>query len=463
VAPEEENGRYKVTVPMTRHFPPEMVHSSNAPFIVLSGLVLALFLCCAPCLAAGYIYLDTGEQPTLVAQSEGDTRYYPGDTFEMTVLLTNRGRDSAMQVAPLLTPGAYDPSTALGVTVRPGAGDAPVTLKSLPIVAGDIGSWDQVPLTLRGTVHQDASPGVYYVPLLVTYRYAYAIPMVGPDFSTFEILYREKEQVLPVTIRVMSEVRPAVISEDALNMVPGTQGYLAVEVKNIGYATGTEVTLRIVPSDNVTFQMVEDSVYFGRFGPGDTAPVRVRIAVREHTAAGSYPASLEGVYRDADGIFRNTPQVPLGIPVSRGAVIDAVTKDLTIGTGEKETISISYINTGDTPAINAQARIIGNQILVPVTDSASLGTIGPHETRTAQFVLSAQSAIAGKRYVLDTEVKYRDGLDALMLSDKMSFGVDIQQPTGLNAITSNPVILIIIAGVLVILIYAGWKLRRRQI
>lgn len=447
---------------MTLPSPFMRMHRSDAPVPWLPIFVIAIFLCCTPCLAAGYLYLDTGTQPTLSAHAEGDTRYYPGDTFAMTVILTNKGRDKAMQVEPLLSPTAYDPSTALGVLIRPRVGDAPVTLKSLPTVAGDIGSWDQVPVTILGTVYQNATPGVYSIPLEVTYNYVYAIPMVGSDYTTIEVLYHRNQQTIPVPIRVMSEVRPVVISEHSENMAPDTQGYLVLEIMNTGYSTGEDVSFNIVPSNNVTFQMVDSSLYVKRFNPGNVTTIKARIAVKDHTGAGSYPALLEGQYRDTEGVFRNTRSVPVGITVSKGAVFEAVTKDLTITPAGTETITVAYRNTGDTPAYNAQARLIGNQILEPVTDTVSLGLVRPGETKTAQFVISAKSALAGKQYIIDTDVKYRDELDAPMLSDNMSFGVAVLQPSGLGAITSNPVILIIIAGALVIIIYVIWKLQKRK-
>jgi hypothetical protein len=410
----------------------------------------------------GYTYTNTGEQPNLVANSQGETDYYPGDTFEMTVILANTAGDTAVQVAPRLAPGAYNPSTALGVMVRPGAGDAPVSLKSLPAVAGDIGSSDQVPVLIKGTIHRNASPGVYAIPLEVTYQYIYGIPTVGEGYGTIAPLYSKKEQVLPATFRVKSEVRPAIVSEKTENIIPGTQGYLTVVIANIGFGTGTDVTLRIVPSDNVTFQMVEDSVYLARLGPGDVVPLRVRIAVMDDTGAGSYPAVLEGKYRDADGTVRETTPVPLGIPVSRGAVMKAMTRNLTIGTGGEETITVSFLNAGNTPAYDATARIIGTYVLMPVDDSVSLGTINPGEIRTTQFVLSATNAMAGKRYVIDSEIKYRDELGALVLSDKMSVGVAIAQPSGISTITSNPAVMILIAGILGILAYGGWKMHGRK-
>ncbi len=118
---------------------------------------------------------------------------------------------------------------------------------------------------------------------------------------------------------------------------------------------------------------------------------------------------------------------------------------------------MSYLNTGDTPAYNAQVRIIGSHVLMPVDDSAQLGTIGPGEIKTIQFIVSSENAITGKHYVIDSEVKYRDGMGTLMLSDNMRLGVYVTQPSGFKAITSNPATLIVIAGVLAILVYAGWK------
>lgn len=440
-----------------------MVRHPVSLVVALSYLLLALLLCSTPCLAVGYIYLDTGEQPTLVARADGETRYYPGDTFELTVILTNKGRDTAMEVAPLLAYGAYDPSTALGVTVTPRAGGSPLTLKSLPVMAGDIGSWDQVPVTVQGVVQQDAPPGIAVILFDVTYNYVYAIPMTGEDYTTFTPLYHEKVQTLPVSIRIQEDVRPAIIQEKSENLVPGTQGYLTADIKNIGYATGNEVMFNIVPEDNITFQVVDEGIYLGRFGPGDTAPVRARIAIKDHTGSGSYPATLEGQYRDANGVTRNTAPVPLGIPVLRGAVIEAVTKNMTIGPGETRTVTITYVNRGDTPAVDAVARVIGNQVLEPVTGTAPLGFFAPGETKTAQFAISAKtSAIEGKQYVIDTDVKYRDSLGALMLSDETSFGADIQSPTGISAITQNPLILVIIVGVFVIVLYSGWKMWQKR-
>ena len=176
------------------------------------------------------------------------------------------------------------------------------------------------------------------------------------------------------------------------NLVPGTQGYLIGEVKNVGHATGSEVVFTIVPFDNVTFHVVEGSTYVGRFEPGATVPIRARIAVKDHTAAGEYPAVLQGTYRESDGSTRATPSVPVGIKVAKGAEFRVDSPNIVISPGETAIINISYTNTGDSPAADAEVRVIGSHIIVPAKDTAAIGYLGPGETRTAQFEISAKSA-----------------------------------------------------------------------
>ncbi|OPZ44253.1 MAG: hypothetical protein BWY93_00646 [Euryarchaeota archaeon ADurb.BinA087] len=429
---------------------------------LVAALLLCITLSAPPCLALGYTYIDTGLEPVLSAQVVGDPKYYPGDTFTITVVLTNEDQDTSVQIAPLLAPDTYDPRTALGLVVSPWASDAPVSLKTPPVLAGDIRPGEKVPLTIQGTVDEESLPGTHSILLNLTYRYIYAIPMTGAEYTTIQPLYREMSLTIPVGITIKSEVRPVLLNVQQENLIPGTQGYLTGEVKNVGHATGSEVVFSVVPFDNVTFQVVEGSTYIGRFEPGQTAPVRVRIAVKDHTEAGGYPAVLQGTYRESDGSTRTTPAVPVGITVAKGAEFRVDSPGIVISPGGTALINVSYSNTGDSPASNAEARIIGSQVIVPAEDSAVLGFLGPGETRTAQFEISAKSAISGKQYPLDTEVKYRDGLGALMLSDRASLGVSVQSPEGTDAVTGNPALMIAIAGVGVIIAYAGWSVWRKH-
>ena len=135
---------------------------------------------------------------------------------------------------------------------------------------------------------------------------------------------------------------------------------------------------------------------------------------------------------------------------------------IVIHPGESATVNVSYTNTGDSPAAEAEAKIIGSHLIVPAKDTAVLGFLGPGETRTVQFEISAKSAITGKQYPLDTEVKYRDELGAQMLSDRASLGVSVQSPEGTEAITGNRPLMIALVGIVAIIAYAGWSFGRKS-
>jgi hypothetical protein len=96
-------------------------------------------------------------------------------------------------------------------------------------------------------------------------------------------------------------------------------------------------------------------------------------------------------------------------------------------------------------------------VIVPETDTAALGDVLPGESVTAKYVISSEKAISGKQYVLDSEVKYRDSLGTLMLSDQQHTGVSIEKSAGLAGALSDPVILLILAAIIAYASFLGWK------
>ncbi|MGA2699052.1 MAG: hypothetical protein ABSE74_05355 [Methanoregula sp.] len=418
-------------------------------------ILVATTVCQIPGLALSYTY-DITEHPDLKANVQGEPAYFPGDDFVLTVDLTDAANAESMELEAKGIAGLYNPTTALGVYVVPETGTAPVTIKSLPVTAGDIASSQIVPVTIKGTVSPDARPGISVMYLNVTYQYIQALPEIESGIPTVTPQYQDVTELLPITIRVKGQVSPVVCGTESLNLVPGTQGYLNLTLENAGYATGRDMALALVPADNTTFQLVDASTYIGVFRPGDVITLHPRIAVSDDLPAGFYPANITGVYKDINGIYQQITAVPVRISVARGAKFFVSASNTTLKNNGKQTISITYKNIGDSVAYGAEARITGDQVIVPETDTAALGDVEPGQSVTAEYVISAESAIPGKQYVLDTEVKYRDSLGALMLSDQYHTGVSIEEPSGLAQALSDPVFYIILAGVIACSGFFAW-------
>ena len=191
---------------------------------LMAAVLLCITMSAAPCIALGYTY-DPVLEPVLSAHVVSDPRYYPGDTFAMTVVLSNKDQDTSVQIAPLLAPpDIYDPRTALGLVVSQRESDAPVNVKNLPVLVGDIRPGDKIPLTIQGTVNEKALPGTRTILLNLTYRYIYTITKIGSGDSTIQPLYRERSLTLPIGITINSEVRPARPPRDAGEPRPGDPG-----------------------------------------------------------------------------------------------------------------------------------------------------------------------------------------------------------------------------------------------
>ena len=76
--------------------------------------------------------------------------------------------------------------------------------------------------------------------------------------------------------------------------------------------------------------------------------------------------------------------------------------------------------------------------------------------------LSVDKAATQKEYGLDSEIRYRDALDATHISDTMKVKINVINRSGIGLIVSNPIIVtIIIAGVLGALYYVFFYRKRK--
>ena len=90
------------------------------------------------------------------------------------------------------------------------------------------------------------------------------------------------------------------------------------------------------------------------------------------------------------------------------------------------------------------------------------GDLKPGDKATAHFQLSVDKAATQKEYGLDSEIRYRDALDATHISDTMKVKINVINRSGIGLIVSNPIIVtIIIAGVLGALYYIFFYRKRK--
>ena len=120
-------------------------------------------------------------------------------------------------------------------------------------------------------------------------------------------------------------------------------------------------------------------------------------------------------------------------------------------------INVTYTNLGETPATDAQAKIVVMKPLSTSTSTVRLGTVGPGESQTASFEISAVSDAVIKNYGIDSEVRYIDNDGKTRFSENMKVYMPIEKSE--SKFSTTMIIGILLA---LILIYQIVKVLRNR-
>ena len=167
-------------------------------------------------------------------------------------------------------------------------------------------------------------------------------------------------------------------------------------------------------------------------------------------------------YQNNEGDFVNSRTVIAG--VDAGSKVDfAITSPLiTLRPGSSGAIQVEYKNIGDTTIRAAEARINAGSPFTISGPVAYLGDLAPGQSATATYHISVAPDAVTKLYGIDSQVRYRDSLDNIYVSNIKKVQVDVKNPTGIAGILSNIVYLSIIGASLIGIAYAIWHYGRKR-
>ena len=116
--------------------------------------------------------------------------------------------------------------------------------------------------------------------------------------------------------------------------------------------------------------------------------------------------------------------------------------------GEKQTIDVTYKNTGAITAEDATVRMVVMRPLSLKQSVVRLGTIAPGESQNARFNILADSDAVIKTYGIDSEIKYYDEQGEITISDNLEVSVPLRE-----AEEKIGVFMLSVFGVMVLLLY----------
>jgi hypothetical protein len=152
-----------------------------------------------------------------------------------------------------------------------------------------------------------------------------------------------------------------------------------------------------------------------------------------------------------------TIDIPIHVSIKNEPVFEISNVSGSLVQGSSNTINITYTNTGEGTAEDAEVRFVVMNPLSTRNTIIRLGTIGQGESRVASLDVSADSDALVKNYSIDSEIKYIDDEGKTELSKNMKVDVPVEQAE--SRISTTAIILILLA---VIVAYMIIKMLRNR-
>ncbi len=398
--------------------------------------------------------------PSLSVYISGTNEFDPGTDTTLPVIISNSGLNQFKFVQSGIINRDDLPNTAKLLMVSLSSGNSPIIIKSDPQMVGDLTGGSTVTSSFHIKIPTDAPSGTYNLPVNINYTYLETANQYGTD--TIEYDYRTTNLTLSLPIKIKPDISIQVLSAEPEHLNVGTEGYLNLKIKNIGFDDGKKAVVKIVQNGNSPIIPTDSSVYIGDFPSGSTIDTRYKVTVQKDAERSTYPVDVFVVYENKDGDTVTSLSDTVGIPVGGKIDFTIVSSAAEMNPSAKKVISVQYKNTGDTTAYSAQASISAVDPFTSNDDIAYLGDMKPGDTVTASYEVSVNSDATLKEYGLDSEIRYRDTLDNWYVSDTLKAPVDVVAPSGIAAILSNPIMLIIIFAAIIGIVYGIIKYRSKK-
>ena len=421
--------------------------------------ILALLSMCVISPVMAGTYYMAGE-PKLSAYLSGTNEFSPGTNATLAIIIENSGLNEFKFNQSSILDRDDLPNTAKLLLVSLLPGDAPLVIKSDPQMVGDLKGGTTVKSMFDARINADATAGVYTLPLNLKYTYLAQVEQYGVD--TVRYYYKEKNETIQVPVKIRSEITIDVLSAEPEHLNVGTEGFLNLKIKNTGSEDGKKAIVRITRNGESPVIPTDSSVYIGDFPAGSIVLCRYKVSVAPGAERSTYPVDVAVVYENNDGDTVSSRSDTVGVPVGGKIDFAVISPPAELSPGTKKIITVAYKNTGDSPVYSAQGRISAVDPFTSNDDIAYLGDMNAGESAVASYEVSVAGDATIKEYGLDSEIRFRDALDNTHLSDIMKVRVNVAAQSGVSAILSNPILIVVIIVVIAGAGYSVYKHRRKS-
>jgi len=414
-------------------------------FLVFTAVIIPV--------SAGDKFYSNG--PELSAAIQGTNEFSPGLDTEIVILVENRGLiDMKFVKATDITPD-YSPTTAKAVKATLTPGDSSLTVKSDPQILGDVPSGYYKPAQFEINIPQDAKEGNYELLLNVDYEYMYNADQSGTDAISYTFKQESKE--LPVRIIIKPSLHLKIESVNSEELYAGGEGYVTMKIKNDGSDDGRETAVFIQPVGKSPVTPVEDSVYIGDMNSGDTVDVRFKVSVsKDADPTQVYPVQVYATYKNYEDQVKKTASVSVGTGFKGRIQFESTGDPTVVRSGEDALIYVTYRNTGDSTAYQAEGRI---SVVDPFSSDDSnvyLGDLKPGDSVQGVYKVKVSADATAKEYALDSEIRYNDAENNNYVSDTVKALVTVEKKSDSAMLTAG------FLGIILLIGLGAWVYSRKK-
>lgn len=390
---------------------------SRTHLLLASALVLLA--------ATGVVAADVVGKPLLDATLQTDS-VSPGEDATLSLTILNNGSVEQGSVTnPALTSRV---TTARGLRIRvdPDADDdvdedVPLSVRTGTFAIGSLPEGGAAPIQVPVSVHDDAEPGAYKLPINVSYRHTSVIEDDGTEES------ENVTRILHVPLRVEGAPRFAVQDVSTGLRVASTET-VAVTVENTGGATAHETILTLEsPNPDLGFGASPSSTRFvGEWPAGETRTVEFEVSATEGATPQEYPLHLTAAYEDEDGVPGQSETRRLSVRPRPEGTFEIGNVSSTLAVGEEGRLVGTLENTGSDPVRNVVVVFTDRPATVtPLETESPVGDLDPGESAEFTFPIEVGAdANAGDRQ-FSVQARYRTAEGDLRQSDAMDVAASV--------------------------------------
>lgn len=423
--------------------------SARRQTVVLFGLFIILLVTGAIIVSAQDPDLVRGE-PEIDAYAP-ETAFVPGEEATLEITLNNPGNIISRGDNQL----ENDVITAQSTTAKIVEEEIPLEVRTNEQPIGDVGEGPTGPIEFTIVPNETAEPGIYEIPIELSYRHAYRA-----EFDDGAVFYSERDETetVFVEIEITDQARFAVVDVNGTTQA-GAPGTVDITVRNVGNESARDVSVvgnAVDPDLTFTTEAGATDSYIDEWGQDDEVVITYGLTVDADATVRPLTFELDFQFHDGDGADASARTVRTGVTPLPDQSFSADGVNSTLYVGQDGTFTANITNDGprditsaiiifdnEAPAIEEFGTdpLPTDPNVVPRETQVTVGDLAVGESTTVTFDAGIRDDARPGDRTLNIVSRYRTQDGDLVLSDVLDVVVPVGEERDAFAVTpTNPMV-----------------------